>query len=123
MALTETTRRKLWGWFIVVLLVSPIGAMLYGFLGAQPQIHPPRRSARVNPGRLISVAGRSKMVVTSTRDTTVTPPGQYTSSARVCVNDTASHQMVCRMALCSRDSSWLGGKTNDNAMVRRSMSA
>ncbi len=42
MALTETTRRKLWGWFVVVLLVSPIGAMLYGFLGAQP--HPPAGS-------------------------------------------------------------------------------
>ncbi|MGO8950097.1 MAG: hypothetical protein ACLQUY_21060 [Ktedonobacterales bacterium] len=39
MALTETTRRKQWGWFVAVLLVSPIGAMLYGFLGAQP--HPP----------------------------------------------------------------------------------
>jgi hypothetical protein len=39
MALTETTRRKLWGWFVVVLLVSPIGAILYGFLGVQP--HPP----------------------------------------------------------------------------------
>jgi hypothetical protein len=42
MALTETTRRKLWGWFVVVLLVSPIGAMLYGFLGAHP--HPPAGS-------------------------------------------------------------------------------
>jgi hypothetical protein len=41
MALTETTRRTQWGWFIVVLLVSPIGAMLYGFLGAQPHPHPP----------------------------------------------------------------------------------
>jgi hypothetical protein len=37
MALTETTRRKLWGWFAVVLLFSPIAAMLYGFLGPQPQ--------------------------------------------------------------------------------------
>jgi hypothetical protein len=36
MALTETTRRKQWGWFVVVLLFSPIGALLYGFLGAQP---------------------------------------------------------------------------------------
>lgn len=42
MALTETTRRKLWGWFVVVLLVSPIGAILYGFLGARP--HPPAGS-------------------------------------------------------------------------------
>lgn len=38
MALTETMHRKLWGWFVVVLLFSPIAAMLYGFLGAQP--HP-----------------------------------------------------------------------------------
>src|SRR5258708_39723085 len=42
MALTETTRRKHWGWFVVVLLFSPIAAMLYGFLGAQP--HPPAGS-------------------------------------------------------------------------------
>jgi predicted lysophospholipase L1 biosynthesis ABC-type transport system permease subunit len=39
MALTETTRRKHWGWFVAVLLCSPIAAMLYGFLGTQP--HPP----------------------------------------------------------------------------------
>jgi hypothetical protein len=37
MALTETTRRQLWGWFVVVLLFSPIAAMLYGFLGALPR--------------------------------------------------------------------------------------
>jgi hypothetical protein len=44
MALTETTRRKLWGWFVVVLLCSPIAAMLYGFLGAGAQPRPPAGS-------------------------------------------------------------------------------
>jgi hypothetical protein len=40
MALTETTRRKLWGWFVVVLLCSPIGALLYGLRGTGAQPHP-----------------------------------------------------------------------------------
>ncbi|MGZ3682051.1 MAG: hypothetical protein ACXVDI_26125, partial [Ktedonobacterales bacterium] len=35
MALTETTRRKRWGWFVAVLFFSPIAAMLYGFFGIQ----------------------------------------------------------------------------------------
>lgn len=44
MALTETTRRRLWGWFAVVLLFSPIAAMLYGFLGAGAPPDPPAGS-------------------------------------------------------------------------------
>lgn len=39
MALTETTLRKRWGWFVAVLFFSPIAAMLYGLFGSQP--HPP----------------------------------------------------------------------------------
>ena len=35
MALTETSRRKRWGWFVAVLFFSPIAAMLYGFFGAR----------------------------------------------------------------------------------------
>ncbi len=38
MALTETARRKRWGWFAAVLVFSPIAAMLYGFFGAQPHL-------------------------------------------------------------------------------------
>ena len=37
MALTETAIRKRWGWFVAVLFLSPIAAMLYGFRGAQPR--------------------------------------------------------------------------------------
>lgn len=37
MALTKTIRRKRWGWFVAVLFLSPIAAMLYGFFGAQSQ--------------------------------------------------------------------------------------
>ena len=35
MALTETSQRRRWGWFIAALLFSPIAAMLYGFFGAR----------------------------------------------------------------------------------------
>lgn len=37
MALTETAIRKRWGWFVAVLFLSPIAAMIYGFVGAQPR--------------------------------------------------------------------------------------
>lgn len=35
MALTETAQSRRWRWFTVILLFSPIAAMLYGFRGAQ----------------------------------------------------------------------------------------
>lgn len=40
MALTETARHRRWRWFVVVLLFSPIAAMLYGFLGGRQQPPP-----------------------------------------------------------------------------------
>jgi hypothetical protein len=46
MTLTQTARRRQWGWFIAALLFSPVAALLYAFFGAAP---PPSTAAPASP--------------------------------------------------------------------------
>jgi hypothetical protein len=42
MGLIKTAQVKAWGWFVAVLLVSPIGSLIYGIAGPdQPATMPP----------------------------------------------------------------------------------
>lgn len=42
LGLIKTAQVKAWGWFVAVLLVSPIGSLIYGIAGPdQPAVMPP----------------------------------------------------------------------------------
>lgn len=52
MALVRTARIRVWGWFVAILLLSPIATLLYGFFGPEQERTPPQgapSAAEVQP--------------------------------------------------------------------------